>query len=57
MANVDANDTRAYLGKYNVRGTPTFVLFDARGHAVKSFSGWPGSQAIALTFDQTLAQQ
>ncbi len=56
MVNVDAPETSPYLGKYNVRATPTFVLFDTRGQVASEFAGWPGSSAVARSFDQALAR-
>ncbi len=56
MVNVDVPEANPYLSKYNVRGTPSFVLFDAHGKVAMSFGGWPGSNAVARAFDQTLAR-
>jgi thioredoxin-like negative regulator of GroEL len=56
MVNVDAQETSAFLAKYNVRATPTFVLFDPHGQVAAEFAGWPGSSAVARSFDQVLAQ-
>jgi thioredoxin-related protein len=45
--NIDAPESQPYLGKYNVRGTPTIVLLDRHGHVASNVPGWSGDQAVA----------
>jgi len=54
--NVDAPEARAYVQKYRVRGTPTFVFFDRHGKVTTSTSGWPGEQQVAQAFDRLIGQ-
>lgn len=54
--NVDAPEARAYLQKYRVRATPTFVLFDRSGRLIFNIAGWPGEEQIAKSFDELIAQ-
>lgn len=53
--NVDHGESRPYLEKYRVRGTPTFILFDEDGTMLATVPGWPGSDRFAQAFDQVLA--
>lgn len=53
--NVDHGESRAAIGQYGVRATPTFVLFDANGQLRGNVPGWPGYQALTDAFDQLLA--
>ena len=41
--------------KYQVRGTPTFVLFGPDGAPLGALLGWPGYEGFADTFDTLLA--
>ncbi len=53
--NVDAPEARAYIQKYRVRATPSFVLFDKSGRLIFNTAGWPGENQIAKTFDELIA--
>ena len=44
--NVDDPASGEAKGRYGVRGTPTFVAFDATGKVVQSYSGWPGAARV-----------
>jgi thioredoxin-related protein len=54
--NVDSPEARAYVQKYRVRGTPSFVFFDRHGKVAATMTGWPGEQQIAQTFDRLIGQ-
>ena len=54
--NVDSPDARAYLQKYRVRATPTFVLFDRHGKMIWNTAGWMGEVQVAQAFDALIAQ-
>ena len=54
--NVDSPEARPYLGKYQVRATPTFVFFDKHGKAVRNVPGWLGEDQVAKSFDALIAQ-
>lgn len=53
--NVDNGESRPYLEKYDVRGAPTFVLFDDDGTMLATVPGWPGKDRFVQAFDQVLA--
>lgn len=53
--NVDDPASRRGMSLYSVRGTPTFVLFDAEGQMRGSVSGWPGYDQITAAFEQLLS--
>jgi thiol-disulfide isomerase/thioredoxin len=53
--NVDQRDPA--MANYPVRGTPTFVIFDRFGQAVKTQSGWPGEPLMAQYLDMAVAIQ
>ncbi len=53
--NVDSPEARSYLGKYRVRGTPSFVFFDRHGRVAADVSGWPGEQQVAQAFEKLIA--
>ncbi|NJN97598.1 MAG: hypothetical protein HC875_27730 [Anaerolineales bacterium] len=52
--NVDHAESREALRRYGVRGTPSFVLFDAAGQIRGNVTGWPGYQAFADAFKELL---
>lgn len=52
--NVDDPDARQAVVRYGVRGTPTFVLFDADGQLRGNVPGWPGYNQIVQAFDVLL---
>ncbi len=54
--NIDAEEVRPYLAKYNVRGTPTLVLFDRHGRVAANVPGWPGETQVNQALDQLVAQ-
>lgn len=55
---VDIDDPEADLveRRFNVRGTPTFVLFDADGRTAGHMPGWPGAERMTAYLDQLDAQ-
>jgi thioredoxin 1 len=53
--NVDQRDPA--MANFPVRGTPTFVLFDRHGQALKTQSGWPGEGLMAQYLDSAVAIQ
>jgi thioredoxin 1 len=53
--NVDQRDPA--MANFAVRGTPTFVLFDRHGQAIKTQSGWPGEGLMAQYLDSAVAIQ
>jgi thioredoxin-related protein len=53
--NVDDPAASPFLKKYNVRGTPTIVLIDRRGHVAANVPGWPGDQQVAQALDNLVA--
>lgn len=54
--NIGTSDGRPVGGRYGVRATPTFVLFDAKGEVLANQSGWPGLNAFEQAFEQLLGQ-
>ncbi|MFQ5613495.1 MAG: thioredoxin domain-containing protein [Anaerolineae bacterium] len=52
---VDDPAARRALSLYGVRGTPTFVLFDANGQLRGNVPGWPGYNQVIEAFDALLA--
>jgi thioredoxin-related protein len=54
--NIDAEEVKPFLGKYNVRGTPTIVLLDKRGHVAANVPGWPGDDQVANALDKLVAE-
>jgi thioredoxin-related protein len=54
--NIDSPDAQAALKRYNVRGTPTIVLFDRNGRVVSNLPGWSGDQAVANALDTLVAE-
>jgi thiol-disulfide isomerase/thioredoxin len=55
--NVDHAESTSARQRYGVRGTPTFVMFDARGRKIQQFSGWPGRQQMTGLMDSVVALQ
>ena len=55
--NIDHAEGRPASQRHQVRGTPTFVMFDARGRNVQQFSGWPGRQQMTGLMDSLVALQ
>ena len=51
---VDIDDPEADTveRRFNVRGTPTFVLFDAEGRTAGHLPGWPGPDRMTAYLDQ-----
>ncbi len=54
--NIDDPQAQAALKKYDVRGTPTIVVLDARGRVVANVPGFPGEAALARALDNLVAQ-
>jgi len=54
--NIDSSNGRLPVQRYGVRGTPTFILFDAEGKIRGQVPGWPGYEALTQAFDQLLAE-
>lgn len=52
--NVDSPQANAYVQKYRVRGTPTFVFFDRHGKVAASTAGWPGEPQVTQAFDRLI---
>jgi thiol-disulfide isomerase/thioredoxin len=55
--NVDHADTQAPAARYQVSGTPTFVLFAADGRLLDRFAGWIGRPAMASLLDEAAGAQ
>lgn len=55
--NVDAEAVKPYLAKYNVRGTPTIILFDRHGSVAANVPGWPGDNQVSQALEKLVAQQ
>lgn len=53
--NVDHVDSQDAAQRYQVSGTPTFVLFGADGEVVKRFSGWLGRPTLESFLDRVTA--
>jgi thioredoxin-related protein len=54
--NIDAEEVKPYLDKYNVRGTPTLVLLDRHGRIAANVPGWPGDNQVNQALDRLIAQ-
>ena len=54
--NVDDPAAQPFLKQYNVRGTPTFVLFDRHARVAANVPGFPGEAQVAQALDTLAAQ-
>lgn len=50
------DDDRNAVAQYGVRGTPTFVLIDARGREISRFSFQPTEQAFSAAIESALSR-
>ncbi|MGB8645011.1 MAG: hypothetical protein WCF84_07220 [Anaerolineae bacterium] len=55
--NIDAPESRPYLDKYRVLGTPSIALVDRQGHIVSNVPGWPGEQQVTQALDSLVSRQ
>ncbi len=55
--NIDAPESRQYIDKYKVLGTPTIALLDRHGKVASDVPGWPGEQQVMQALDSLVAQQ
>lgn len=55
--NIDHAESLAAVQRYSVRGTPTFVLFDAQGEIRGHVPGWPGYDTFVNAFEQLLEEE
>ncbi len=54
--NIDASESKQYLDKYHVLGTPSIALLDRHGRNVADVPGWPGENQVAKALDSLVNQ-
>ncbi len=55
--NIDQSESRAYMDKYHVLGTPTILLIDRHGNVAANVPGFTGENAVANGLDKLVAER